>query len=175
MHLVLLGLSGSGKTTVGRLLSKELGVPLLSSGDVARELARNDPTTRLALEKGALAPEQTMRARIQQLVEAADAEHGGWVLDGFPRSVEQLVCLMQWTAALPDFAYLDVPLWTCLERLVGRKREHDTPEAIARRFAQWDQDTHQVVSLLDEGGVLQTFQNYSTENIVSEFLETYRS
>jgi adenylate kinase family enzyme len=43
MHIVLLGMTGSGKTTVASMLSERLNVPRVSSGDIARSLAQEDP------------------------------------------------------------------------------------------------------------------------------------
>jgi adenylate kinase len=174
MHLVITGDTGSGKTTIAKELQRTLDVPLVGSGEIARELSRTDAATDLALKQGAQAPEQPMRAAIKARIEEADATRGGWILDGFPRTVEQLICLMQWTAAMPTFVYLEVNSWACLERLVARNRDHDNPDAIARRFDFFESETMKMIRLLQRGRVLIDVPHAderSTEDLVEEIRE----
>lgn len=154
MHIVLIGNTGSGKSTLARLLHDRFDLPVISSGEIARELSESDPATDLALKQGSMAPEQAMRSMVRSRIEAADLERGGWILDGFPRTVEQLICLSYWSAAMPTYFYLDVPVWTCLERLVARRRPDDNPDAIARKLESFDLKTHPMLSILDDGGLL---------------------
>ena len=154
MHIVLTGNTGSGKTTTGKALAESLGLPLISSGDVARALSNSDPSTRLALEQGAMAPEQPMRAAIRSAIEEADIRAGGWVLDGFPRTIPQLICLLQWSSGLPLFVSIDLDDWTCIERLVARGRAHDHADAIARRIEGFHEKTGPMIATLYNGGVL---------------------
>lgn len=152
MNVCLLGLTGAGKTTVARLLARDLKLTHVSSGDIAREMAAEDPHAAVALDLGQMAPEEAMRTRVRAALE--DAEHrGGWVLDGFPRDMAQLICLMDWTA-MPSFVHLDANLWTVIRRLTSRQREDDTPDAIARRFVEHERATTPVVRALRAGGVL---------------------
>lgn len=154
MHLVLSGNTGSGKSTLAAELGARLKLPVISSGSVARELAKSDAATDLALRLGAMAPEQAMRAEIRAKIEAADVQRGGWILDGFPRSVEQLICLLQWSAAMPCFVHIELNEWTCIERLISREREFDNPDAIVRRMESYRAQTTRMVDVLHSGGVL---------------------
>jgi len=156
MHVVLIGNTGSGKTTVAKALEERLNLPRISSGDIARGLGDFDPATKLALESGAFAPEEAMRIRVRSLLEAAEIQRGGWVIEGFPRMIEQLICLMQWTSALPVFVYLEIEPWVAVERLVARGRPDDNPNAIAKKLASFEEKTHPMISLLEGGGVLHT-------------------
>jgi len=162
MHVCLIGNTGSGKTTLARSLCDILKMPLVSSGEVARTLAANDPSTDLALRQGALAPESSMRVAIKAEIEAAEVQHGGWILDGFPRSIEQLVCLTQWTTAMPVYLHVGVPSWVCIERLARRFRDHDTPDSIARRLRQYENDVIPMLNVLSGGGVLFTLDGNDT-------------
>lgn len=164
IHIVLMGVSGAGKTTVARLLSEHYRVPHVGSGDIARALADHDPHTYVALEKGQMAPEEAMRAEVRQALERADLEDGGWILEGFPRDMAQLVCLMDWTVALPAFVHLDAKAWTVIERLTSRRRDDDTPDAIARRLVDFEQNVRPVLDVLAAGGVLKTAQVESFPN-----------
>lgn len=95
-----------------------------------------------------------MRVAVRQRIEEADIQHGGWVLDGFPRTPAQLVCLLQWSAAMPSFVHVDLDAWQCVERLCRRNREHDNPDAIAKRLASYEGPTTEMLAILDGGGVL---------------------
>lgn len=135
MHTVLMGNTGSGKSVTGRLLAEQTGFPYIGSGDIARVLASTDPDTKRALDHGLPAPEYALRLQVRQAIERADIERGGWILDGFPRYLEQLVCLMQWVQpGLISYVHLDCSTLACVERLATRGREDDTPGAIARRI-----------------------------------------
>lgn len=154
MHICLLGLTGSGKTTVARQLSERLRVPHVSSGDLARRLASEDPHAAVALDQGKMAPEASMRGLVREALERSEIQSGGWILEGFPRDMAQLICLMGWTSALPLFVHLDVTEWIVIERLTGRGRSDDTADAIARRIADFHRHTRPVLDALASGGVL---------------------
>lgn len=154
MHIVVTGNTGSGKTAVSKALAAEFEIPLVSSGDIAREMSQADVTTDLALQQGEMAPEAAMRVAVRARLEEADAKRGGWILEGFPRSTEQLICLMQWTAALPTFIHIDVATWTCIERLLARQRTHDNPDSIGRRLKHFENETVPMITILLEAGIL---------------------
>lgn len=154
MHIALLGLTGSGKTTTAKALSARTDLPRVSSGHIARQLASDDPSTRLTLERGDYAPESAMRTLVRQQLEAADAEHGGWILEGFPRTVAQLVCLMQWLTAEPLWVLVDTDPHECLRRLLGRSRHDDIADAIAHKLDAYRTDTQPVIDVLDSDGAL---------------------
>lgn len=154
MHLVLSGNTGSGKSTLAAELGARLKMPVISSGSIARDLAQNDAATDLALRLGGMAPEQAMRSEIRSRIEAADIQRGGWILDGFPRTLEQLICLLQWSAAMPFFVHLNTSEWVCIERLVNRGRDFDNPDAVAKRMHDYREKTSRMVDVLRAGGVL---------------------
>jgi adenylate kinase len=175
VHIVLIGPPGAGKTVLGRQLSEDLAIPYLSSGDVARELASADPATALALQQGAWAPEEALRAHLQQKLEEFDLQHGGWILDGFPRDLAQLVCLLDWTGALPTFVHLECGVVTAIERTLGRKtrasRSDANPDAIARRLQDYERITMEVVCALDDAGILTTFDQ---DTVLQERLDSIK-
>jgi adenylate kinase len=171
MHIVLLGMTGSGKTTVASMLSERLNVPRVSSGDIARSLAQEDPHTYVALEKGKMAPEAAMRHAIRVALEEADIGTGGWILEGFPRSIAQLVCLMDWTSALPCFVHVDASEWSVIERLTSRRRDDDTPDAIERRMTDFRQNVAPVLTALGGGGVLHATEPGWEPGTIVDYIE----
>lgn len=170
MNIALIGPTGCGKSTLAHSLSEQLNLPIISTGDIARGM--QDAQTQVALRTGAMAPEEAMRAMVKAAVEEADVKSGGWILEGFPRNVAQLVCLQAWTQAMPAFIHVDLPLFQCVERLVARGRPDDNPDSIARKLDYWAAETEPMVAMLNEGGVLQTlnYDGYSPDEGVDEIM-----
>lgn len=158
MHVVLIGNTGSGKSTVAKGLEEHLGIPRVSSGDIARKITAVDPAQALALNAGLPGPEDAMRLHVREALETADAQTGSWILEGFPYMVEQLVCIAQWTSVMPVFVHLDITEWAIVERLIARNRPDDTPDSIARKFARFREKTIPMLDMLDRGGVLQRIE-----------------
>jgi adenylate kinase len=149
--IVLIGQTGSGKSTQAKLLADHFHCPLISSGDIAREIAEADSFTESALTQGSYAPEVAIRREVVMRVESAIIQSGIFVLEGFPRKVEQLIVLEQ-LARRRDieivYVHLDVPDLTCIRRLVGRGRRGDNPDSISAKLAAWRTDTLPVLDIL---------------------------
>ncbi|HEY3156043.1 MAG TPA: adenylate kinase [Candidatus Eisenbacteria bacterium] len=92
MRVVLLGPPGSGKGTHGKRLSESLGVPLVATGDILRQaIAEGTALGKSAQEhvrSGRLVPDETVLGLIETRLGRRDAQ-GGFILDGFPRTVAQ--------------------------------------------------------------------------------------
>jgi adenylate kinase len=160
-----MGGPGSGKTTVGRSISSTHGIPYISSGDIARELAEADPTTALSLKAGSMAPEDSMRALVKGKLERAVAHSGGFVVEGFPRTVAQFIALRMW-GFMPVYLWMKIGTSECLERLVSRARADDTPDAIAKRLATFQNETIPIFNLLSESEQVQIIYANSDEETV---------
>ena len=91
MVIVLFGAPGVGKGTIGNLLSKDLKIPLVSTGDILRRNVKE--ATELGfeaksfMEKGALVPDEII---IKMMQEEIFRLKGGFILDGFPRTFNQV-------------------------------------------------------------------------------------
>src|SRR5882672_1142909 len=84
----LIGLPGSGKTTLCRSLAEALGWPAFVIGDALRAQAKSDPMLQATLDRGELAPEGVA---VELMREAAKEAAGrGLVIDGFPRHKDQV-------------------------------------------------------------------------------------
>ncbi|MBM3204757.1 nucleoside monophosphate kinase [Candidatus Uhrbacteria bacterium] len=92
LQALIFGPQGSGKSTQGHLLSDWFGVPLTSSGDMIREEIEKGSTLGHMVEEyvasGVLAPDEVVNAIILKRLKEVSAERG-FVLDGYPRNVEQ--------------------------------------------------------------------------------------
>lgn len=89
--IVLTGGPCSGKSSVGKIAAKNLHAQYISSGDIAREMARYDVGMQMDLNKGKLAPEQRMRQEVSKCLWKYfyKKDQDLVILDGFPRFGEQ--------------------------------------------------------------------------------------
>src|ERR1700759_1308702 len=90
--LILFGPPGSGKGTQAKLLRQTLGVAHISTGDMLREhLASGDALGQeisSVMKSGGLVPDETVNRMVEDRIEYPDCEKG-FILDGFPRTVQQ--------------------------------------------------------------------------------------
>lgn len=92
LRMVLFGPQGSGKGTQGRMLADYFGVPLIGSGELFRaEIQEKTALGKLVksyVDRGALVPDELVNAVVQKQLKAVSAD-SGFILDGYPRNVEQ--------------------------------------------------------------------------------------
>lgn len=144
-----MGIQGSGKSTQGNLLSKKLKIPYLSSGHILRDMAREK--TKLGrymketLNAGILVPDKKMQQIMEEYLLKPRYE-GGFILDGFPRTVSQA---KQFSHKLGLVIYLDVSDKEALWRLAYRNdlvREDETVMAIRKRIELFHKHTRPVLT-----------------------------
>ena len=124
-NLVFLGPPGAGKGTQAKMLSQELGLLHISTGDILRSaVERRTPLGVKAkeyMERGELVPDDLIIALIEEVL----PQQGGFVLDGFPRTVAQAKALDRLLdskgMSLSAVILFDVPDDTVVERLSGRR------------------------------------------------------
>jgi adenylate kinase len=127
LRVVMLGRQGSGKGTQGVQLARLLVVPHVSVGDVLREAVKSgSPAGRKAqklMESGELVDDYLVVSLVAERLAAADVRSGGFVLDGFPRTVDQAAALagILTDAALDRAVVIDVPLEVARARLLARR------------------------------------------------------
>lgn len=168
MQLAIMGLPGAGKTTVGQKVAKNHTVPYISSGAIARKLADADPTTALALKSGSMAPEESMRALIKDELLRALAGSGGFVVEGFPRTIAQYLAMRLW-GLIPVFITLEISDAESLERLIRRSRDDDIPDAIAKRLNIFHTETKPLLDILaNTGSHWQVDASASQESVIHE-------
>jgi adenylate kinase len=148
--LILLGGPGAGKGTQAARLAAQLGVPRISTGDMLREAMRRESEVgrRAApfLERGDLVPDQILLDVVKERLEEPDCT-GGYVLDGFPRTVAQAESFGE---VLGDRAamvvHVDVPREELSRRLLARGRDDDQAAVVRRRLDAYQRHT---VPLID--------------------------
>lgn len=96
MQLVMFGPPGAGKGTQAKLLSEELNIPHISTGDILRENVKNGTAlgkkARTYMDKGELVPDQILIDIIKDRLQRPDTRKG-FILDGFPRTIPQAEAL----------------------------------------------------------------------------------
>ncbi|TMU90376.1 adenylate kinase [Streptomyces sp. DASNCL29] len=140
MRLVLIGPPGAGKGTQAALLGSRFGIPHISTGDLFRENVTRGTQlgqqARRYLDAGELVPDHVTGGMVRRRLEEPDAQRG-FLLDGFPRTIEQaraLATILARTGAdLDAVLELDAPEDVVVERLRGRGRSDDTEEIIRHR------------------------------------------
>jgi adenylate kinase len=154
VRILLIGAPGSGKGTQADRLAAHYGVTHVSSGDLLRQHVRDQTPLGVVIkslvDNGDFVPDSVVMDMLRKPVVAA-AESGGYILDGFPRSVAQArtayPIALELGVAVEVAIHLDVPREELVRRLLARGRgSEDTRDVIEHRL---DVYTEQTVPLVD--------------------------
>lgn len=149
MRMLLIGAPGSGKGTQAVAIAVRFGITHISSGDLLRKHVTEGTSIGRAakeyLARGDLVPDAVVMDMLYKPVVAA-TQAGGYVLDGFPRTVEQAEAAYATASELGvavEFAiFLDVPRAELVRRLTARGRgQDDRPEVIEHRLEVYERKT----------------------------------
>lgn len=173
MNIIILGPQGSGKSTQGQMLSKELGLPLLDVGAFLREKFREETEIgrkiKETVEKGELLDDLSLTELIAQEL-SSPKYRTGFVMDGAPRTLRQAELLEDITRIDKVF-YLSVPDDINIKRLLERGRKDDTPELIKKRLALYYENTRPALDYYEGKGVLEEVDGTKTpEEVFKEVL-----
>lgn len=183
--MIIMGPQGSGKGTQGELLKKHFGIPLITVGQMLRdEIKRGTPlgaTVDSYITKGLLLPSHLTNEIVRIRLAEPDTQRG-YILDGYPRDMEQTNYLAK--IVKPTMVILlDIPKSETMERLSGRRvcvdcklnfniatldqgvtictkcggrleaRADDVPEAILKRLKIYSDETIAVINFYKKMGV----------------------
>jgi adenylate kinase len=166
VQVVMLSPPGAGKGTHGRWLTQQTGAAHISSGDLLRaEVARGSSLGRQVAAytaRGDLVPDELIFSILIPAVVAAARTTGGYVLDGFPRTMRQALRAAQYGVELDLRAdaviYLTAPEEELVTRLLDRAqrdgRVDDTLHVIRHRLAVFTRETAPLVDYYRGRGIL---------------------
>lgn len=152
-RIIFLGPPGAGKGTQAKQLAESLAIPHISTGDMLRgAIAQKTPLGQKAqqyVDAGELVPDELLVDLMRERLSQPDAQKG-WILDGFPRTVQQgsfLDDLLQEMNQTPDYILnLEVPNEELIERLLARGRKDDTQDTIRRRLEVYREQTQPLLN-----------------------------
>jgi len=188
MRLILLGPPGAGKGTQAQRLVQKRGIVQLSTGDMLRAaVAAATPIGLKAkdlMASGALVPDEVVVGIISDRIEEPDAK-GGFILDGFPRTVPQAealdALLKKKRLALDAVVELRVNEGALLDRVetrVAQMRERgeniradDTPEVLSKRLANYRDQTEPLIHYYSDKRKLVTIDGMMTIEEVSAAID----
>jgi adenylate kinase len=200
-HILLLGAPGAGKGTQSKRLAEEFDLEHVTTGDALRankDMETEYGTPRSFMEKGELVPDPV----VNEIVKAALEEADGYVLDGYPRNLDQAEYLSDITD-LDVVAHLQVSEEELVDRLTGRRvcsdcganyhvefsppaedgvcdecggelvqRDDDTEETVRERLSVFEENTAPVIEHYREEGTLVEVDGEGTPEEVFEELRS---
>jgi adenylate kinase len=158
MRLLLIGAPGAGKGTQAVKLAEHFGVAHISSGDLLRQHVTDHTAFGAKVKEyvsaGDLVPDQLVLDMLRKPIVEASA-NGGYVLDGFPRTVEQAKVAYDTARALGVAVqiaiHLHVPTEELVRRLLARGRgSDDTQEVIEHRLEVYEAKTKPMIDYYAE-------------------------
>ena len=124
MRLILLGAPGAGKGTQAEILSRELSIPTISTGNILRAaMSEGTPTGLKAkeyVEAGKLVPDDVIIGIIRERL-AQDDCRNGYILDGVPRTIPQAKAMEELGVTIDKALSIEVDDETIVERMSGRR------------------------------------------------------
>lgn len=187
MRIILLGAPGAGKGTQAKLMAEKYSIPQISTGDIFRAAISQGTAlgkqVKEIVEGGQLVPDELVIALVEERLKQADCKNG-FLLDGFPRTLEQADALHQKTSI--DYVVdIDVPEDEIVRRLTGRRihpasgriyfnkevddvtgepliqRPDDSEETVRKRLAVYEAQTAPLKHYYQESATLDKFKNSS--------------
>jgi adenylate kinase len=186
MKGIIFGAPGAGKGTYATRLQARLGVEVIAMGDIFRDIMKQDTAlgkkVKGYVEKGLLVPDKIVTEVLKKRL-ASFPKGKGFILDGYPRTLEQAKALKKVTK-IDVIILLTVPEWIIIERLSTRRickncgdvyntrflkpkvdmicdkcggplyqRSDDTPEVIKKRIGVYEEQTKPILQFFREGNV----------------------
>lgn len=185
MNVILLGAPGAGKGTQATKISDKYALPHISTGDIFRENIKNQTEIGLLaksyIDKGQLVPDEVTCKIVEERISREDCKKG-YLLDGFPRNLDQAAALDKFTK-IDVVLNIDIDLSLLMDRLCGRRvckdcgesyhisvigegktcsrcggeliqRKDDNPETVGARLAVYNEQTAPLIEYYTKKGVL---------------------
>lgn len=157
IRLLLIGAPGAGKGTQAERLSEAFGIPAISTGDIFRHNVKNETElgkqAKAFMDRGEYVPDSLTNDLVRDRLSHADAAEG-FLLDGYPRTADQVVELDSILAAQGNkldvvvqlTADTDEVVRRLLNRALEQGRADDTEDVIRRRLEVYEEQTAPLTS-----------------------------
>ena len=157
-RLLLIGPPGAGKGTQAALLAEYFGIPAISTGDIFRANVKNETPLGVEakgyMDRGEYVPDSLTNALVKDRLAQADAQKG-FLLDGYPRTIDQVQQLDEFLDEMNHQLDVVVQLTADTEELIRRLskraqeqgRTDDTPDVIRRRQEVYEQQTAPLIDV----------------------------
>lgn len=170
MNLIIIGPSGSGKGTQAELLSKKFNIPTISMGELFRQAYEQKTSAGIKAEsywgKGNWVPAELTFKVLQPALNQGEK---GFVLDGFPRTIEQVPLLEKYLKERGKKIDRVIHLWVSDEEAVkrlllraekdikrkGKARRDETEEVIRERLESYHQTVDPILDYYRQQGILE--------------------
>ena len=179
MRVLLIGPPGAGKGTQASRIAEHFDLARIATGDLLREeVAKGTELGRVAkeyMDQGDLVPDElVIQLTRNRMLEAN--EEGGFLLDGYPRTLAQAEAAYRWAMAkgIPfDLTlYFEIEEEELLARLAGRAREEhrsdDTEETVRHRLEVFANQTYTLVDYYQRRGILVRINAVGPIDAISE-------
>lgn len=124
MKLILLGAPGAGKGTQAEIISEKYNIPTISTGNIIRAALKNGTEMGLKakayIDSGRLVPDDVVIGIIKERLAQSDCK-GGFILDGFPRTIPQAEALDNMNVAVDAALSIEVSDREIVKRMSGRR------------------------------------------------------
>lgn len=152
--ILFVGPQGSGKSTQAKLLGKFLKIPVISTGEIFRIIKEQDTEggrrIKQIYDTGKLIDDVTTASLVKKRLAEEDCQNG-FILDGYPRNLEQV---RLFNPGFDKVIHLKLSDEEATKRLLARGREDDTPELISERLKIYHQETDPVLNYYQSRGLL---------------------
>ncbi|MPZ94607.1 MAG: adenylate kinase [Propionibacteriales bacterium] len=179
MRLLLMGPPGAGKGTQAKVLAARLGVPAISTGDIFRANVAEETDlgviAKRYMDAGEYVPDEVTNDMVRERL-AKDDAHDGFLLDGYPRTVDQVKTLDEMLAEqqhpLERVLVLEVDRDELVGRLLKRAevegRTDDTEEVVRRRQEVYAEETAPLIEIYHQRDLVVSVEGTGEVDEVTE-------
>jgi adenylate kinase len=163
-QLIIFGPPGVGKGTQAAIIAEKLNLKHISTGEILRQAVSEGTDlgqkAKLIMDKGNLVPDEIMNGIVKETL--SKISNGGFILDGFPRTVEQAEALSDIFNELNLNNVIVVNLTAgeneIIDRLIKRGRSDDTRETIMHRLKVYFESTKPVKDFYEKKGIVKDIE-----------------